>query len=397
MAQSTPVAATETELRRLVELARSKELTLSVYLKTVPSEITTEGVRLRLAALLDEEARELKGTSWEAPFQAEREAIQSYIRTLRPGGQGLAILSSQKAQLWRALWLPQPVEDQARFGPGAFVLPLLDMLDEFEPTALAFVERDKARLMVLAAGQIAEERRLEAEVPGMHKAGGGYSTGYRTSSMSREGGGGAADRRERHILVHAEQHFKRVVQELEIMRQRHGFHRLLVAGPSETRAQFKPHLSHELSRILIGELSADAHATDQQLRDLALERARQVERAEELKLVEDIVTRAQKQQGAIVGLDATLWALDRHELHLLALAGEADWDGHYCRNCDILLPLEDILCPHCSQKTIKVNLWKELPGFAMRNGVRLEIVHGEAASLLWGHDGIGGLLKLSRR
>ncbi|MCI0437975.1 MAG: hypothetical protein L0177_02460 [Chloroflexi bacterium] len=383
-------------MRKLIGLARSPELFLSVYLSTSPSQITTEGVRLRLAALLDEEQKEFEGTAWEAPLRSERESVESYVQTLRPGGQGLVILSSQEAQEGRALWLPQQVEYHARFGQGAYVLPLIDVLDEFEPVGLALVERDRSRLMALAAGQIVEERRLEAEVPGMHRAGGGYATGYRASSDIREAGGGAGDIRERHILVHAERHFKEVVGSLEEMGRHHGFRRLFVAGPTETRNLFKSHLSSELSRTLAGEFSVDAHATDQELRDLALEHNREVERREEIRLVEEIVTRAEKQQGAVVGLDATLWALNRHELHLLALAGEVDWDGHYCSTCDILLPLENVLCPQCNEMTRRIALWEEIPGFALRNGVRLEVVHGEAASLLWGYDGLGGLLRFTQ-
>jgi hypothetical protein len=44
---------------------------------------------------------------------------------------------------------------------------------------------------------------------------------------------------------------------------------------------------------------------------------------------------------------------------------------------------------------MKVRLWEELPGFALRRGVKLEVVHGEAASALWGYDGLGGLLRLT--
>jgi hypothetical protein len=83
-------------------------------------------------------------------------------------------------------------------------------------------------------------------------------------------------------------------------------------------------------------------------------------------------------------------------MHLLVLAGESSGEGSYCPNWEILLPPEDIACPQCDQKPQRVHLWEELPGIALRRGVRVEVVHGEAASLLWHRQSIGGLLKPER-
>jgi hypothetical protein len=114
-------------------------------------------------------------------------------------------------------------------------------------------------------------------------------------------------------------------------------------------------------------------------------------------LVEEVVTRASKRQGAVIGLDPTLWALNHRELHQLVLAGESDKEGRYCQGCDFILPLANTLCPQFSGKTFRVNLWEELPGFAMRRRIGLEVVHGEAAEMLWRHDGLGGQLKPTPR
>ncbi len=184
-----------------------------------------------------------------------------------------------------------------------------------------------------------------------------------------------------------------MLSDLEALHSAHHFRRLFILGPEETRAEFKPMLSHELASILAGELAVDAHASDHEVAQQVQEVARRIEREEEERLVEQVVTRFEKRRGAVAGLEPTLWALDCHELHLLVLAGEVEWDGHYCLACDLLLPGEDILCPRCSQRTLKVDLWEELPGYAMRHGVGVEIVHGQAASALWAYDGIGGLLK----
>jgi hypothetical protein len=148
-----------------------------------------------------------------------------------------------------------------------------------------------------------------------------------------------------------------------------------------------------LKELLAGDLSIDAHASDQEITRQALQAAREAERRKEVELVQEIITRAEKDQGAVTGTAPSLWAINHHQMHLLVLAGESSGLGGYCANCEILLPPEDIVCPQCDKKPQRVDLWEELPGFALRRGVRLEVVHGEAASLLWHYQSIGGLLK----
>jgi peptide chain release factor subunit 1 len=397
MTTTPPVQATKDVLKRVIQLSQAPQLFLTIYLPTDPAETSTEGIRLRIAAMLDNLASGLAGTSLEEPFGKERKVVEEYTRSIQPGASGLAIVSSLPAQEWEARWLPDPVEEHARFGTGAYVLPLMDLLDEWEPVGLAMVEKDKARLMVFAGGQIAEVKHLEAEVPGQHRAGGGTATHYQRSVQAYPGqhqaGGGASARFQRHIQVHVDRLFDEVVQELEDFHRRHSFRRLFIAGPSESVAQFRSHLPNPLKELLAGELAIDAHARDQQIMGQVLQAAREAERQEEMELVQEIITRAEKDQGAVTGTAPSLWAINRHQMHLLALAGESRGLGGYCANCELLLPPEDIVCPQCDQKPQQVDLWEELPGFALRRGIRLEVVHGEAASMLWHYQSIGGLLK----
>jgi len=59
--------------------------------------------------MLDGLASELAETPWERPLGEERNSVEEYTRSLRPGGRGLAIISSLPDQEWEALWLPDPV------------------------------------------------------------------------------------------------------------------------------------------------------------------------------------------------------------------------------------------------------------------------------------------------
>jgi hypothetical protein len=178
-----PKSSTADVLKELVSLGQSDDLYLSVYLPTNAWENTTEATRLQLASLLEGIASDLRGTSWETLFSDEKTTTDEYVRAVRPGGQGLAILSSRAAREWHAVWLPQPVPAYARFGHGAYVLPLVDLLDEMEPVCLAVIERSGARFLVAAAGSIVESKAVQSDVPRRQKAAGRESGGRGANAL----------------------------------------------------------------------------------------------------------------------------------------------------------------------------------------------------------------------
>ena len=393
MLSTAPVTATAESLNGLVSLARSPHLFLSVYLSFPTGDRATDGLRLLLATKLNGVAERVAGTALEAPFQQERPRVEGYVRSLRPGGPGLALLSSPEAKASYALWLPRPVADHARFGRGAYVLPVLDLLDELDTIGFARVSRDKALLMVVAAGRVEETLSLASDVPGKHKKGPGAAPRYSNPVLARQSGGGVADRYERHLDVHIAEHHQRAVQALEALDHRMPFRRLYLAGPSEPLAQFKSHLTRRLQDKLAGDLAVSARSGPERIRAQLLEAVQGAEHQKAVALIQDLITRAAKGQGAVAGMADTLFALARKRLHLLAMAGGMSQPGRSCLECALLLAPEATACPQCGRGTMKVDLWEELPGAALSQGVPLRVVHGEAASLLWHYDGIGGLLK----
>lgn len=388
MVDRTPARTSPKVLRELIALSQSPELFLSVYLPTAASA-KTGAAHLRLAALLDEVGENLPDAATAKKFRGERKLVESYVQELTPGGEALAILSSKEAGHWHALWLPAKVSARVRFGPGAYVLPLVDALDELEPVGIAIVTLRKARVMVLEAGQMTESRLLESDVSDKKRSG-----NYEVYASGRPKSASARARYERHLVADEENHLRRAAKELEELHRGRGFRRLFVAGSSEARRRFKALLPRELDQSLVREVAIDLHATDETVRSKVALAAEEAERKQELALVQEIITGAAKQRGAVAGRDETLWALNRHQLHLLALAPEMDQSGMWCQACDILLPPEDGACPQCQAKTQAIDLLEEIPRLAIKQGIQLEVVHGPAAAELWHQDGLGGILKM---
>jgi|GEM_PF-1547519 len=397
MQTSGPVKASAEALRGLIPLARSPQQFLSVYMQVPANDDTMNGLRLRLASRLENLAQELAGTPLAKAFTEERRALEGFVKSVRPGGSSLAIISSKEAGVWSAMWLPNSAEDHVRFGRGAYILPLVDALDEWEPVGLVEVHKDKARILVLEADRVSESHHFEADVPGKNRVGGGAGARYRPGSIGAEAqhsaGGGAAARYERHVQTHVDQHLKEVAHELDETVRRTNLRRIFVAGAVESRTQFRTHLNHELAAKLMGDLPVNPRGGDAALIGQLSQASRQAERDQELALIQEIVTRAEKNQGAVAGIAPTLAALQDRQVRTLVLAPETSQEGRQCPACERLLPPEDIVCPRCDAKTRRVNLWEELPAAAMSLDVALELVHGQAASDLWAYEGIGGLLK----
>ena len=103
MKTSAPVQATIDTLQAAINFASSSHLFLSIYLSSSAGEITTEGIRLKLTAMLDELSQNPSGTPWQESLREERKAVEGYVRSLRPGGPGLVILSSSQTKMGGAV------------------------------------------------------------------------------------------------------------------------------------------------------------------------------------------------------------------------------------------------------------------------------------------------------
>ncbi len=366
---------TEAAIKSLVPLASSSKTFLTVYLNT-GGETIPRNVQARIIDLLDRYGDRTPEPTQRHLLHRERTRLVSLLSSLRPIGPGLMLLSSEDADLLSAYWLPMAVPDHVRLGAGAHVLPLLDITDELEPVGVALVEKNKARLLAVALGRLIDAIHMEANVPGREKAGGWASARY-----------------QRHAEEMAEQHLKDAARQLDEFQRKHHFRRLFLGGPPEALAVFKEQLSTDMAQRVAGDLALDAHASNTDLALRVLEPAQAAERRDERALVEVLVTRSEKDAGAVTGPAATLESLRLHRIETLVLDPVVEQPGRMCRACDLLFSEETIVCPYCDHPTELVELREELPRQILGQDMKVELVHGDAASLLWDQGSIGAVLK----
>ena len=114
-----------------------------------------------------------------------------------------------------------------------------------------------------------------------------------------------------------------------------------------------------------------------------------VPRNVQARLVDMLWSSAQAYQGT--GVDAPLEALHNHELATLVLDPGIELSAALCPSCDRLASEAEVRCPVCEGEVETVDLREELPRHLHSGAVRLELVHGHAASVLREHGGIGGI------
>ena len=376
MADVTPTQgfADRAALERLIAQDGSTDPFVSLYLNTERESIP-RNLRERAIAALDGAAA--NGGAAGDVLRTERPRLEPLLEGLHPMGPGLGIFASEAGGVLEALWLPVPVHDHLRVGAGLYALPLMDQLDELEPVALAFVEKDKARLLVADAGRLAEAEHTHAGGGGEHRRSGRQS--------ARQFQGRSAQR--------AEDFAREVAAELEALRKEHPFRRLFLSGPKEPVTLLRKHLTAEQAGQVAGELALDAHASDAAMVEALIPHAREAERAAERTLVEGLVTAAAKKQNAVMGLTDTLAAFGEHKVSQVVLASDQPLDGHRCTACGLLTGRLSPRCIRCGGATEEVDLREVLPPVVRQSAVAVEVVHGDAASALREHGGLAGLLK----
>ncbi|MEX2431618.1 MAG: Vms1/Ankzf1 family peptidyl-tRNA hydrolase [Dehalococcoidia bacterium] len=380
MQAQSPVTATLTNVPHLIGLGKSSQLFLTAYLKTSRHEVINNELRAHVSNLLGAIAEEVETTPWRDAFREQRRRVEDFAESVRPGTDALVLCNSVDGEEFHALWLPEPVNDEVRFGPGAYVLPLMDLLDEWEPLVLAFVEKDQARLITAGAGQVDEIKEYHANVPGRHNEGGWSQRRY-----------------ERHTVVHIERHLEAVAKDLGAIVQPGGIRRVFLAGPVEPVKRFRNDLPPAVAGLVQEELPIDAHASPDDMIKRVLPAARQAERQEEEAVVEELVTRAEKNAQAVTGVNETMAAMNRHEVYKLAMSADINSDARYCMGSQLLFGPMGAHEEQCVGPVRNVWLRQELPCYALQRNVEIEIVHGDAARLLNQHGGVGGFIQSPRR
>ena len=366
------------QLRRLAELRLDRPVVLSLYLNLDPSEFATPPARkTAVRSLVDEAERRLRernGLSHEdrVALHASLERASNFLENELPtdGAHGVAVFSSQAADLFEALKLPRAVPNQVFIGYSPLVGPLA-RLERRERWCVALVNRRDARILRGSPESLREVEQIHDEVFGQHDQGGWSQARY-----------------QRGVEKEKDDHLKNTGDALMRHFKRQPFERLIVGGPREVVTAFESKLHQYLQERLAGRIEVDVEHSNP---DVVLEAARplleELERTRELEALERLGERG------VAGVEDVLPPLHERRVEILLLDEQfGGVPGVQCLVCG-WLGLDGDRCPADGSELIRLDdLTEAMIELSVQQAAELLPVRHERGALE-AHGGAAALLR----
>jgi peptide chain release factor subunit 1 len=291
------------------------------------------------------------------------EKIESYILSNKRGfKRGLAILSSQEKDFWQEFHLAVPIKNEIVIDSAPYIKPLLDILDNYQRYAILLVGKESARLFLVHLGEIEEYTEVHsADVPGRHKKGGWFALSEKSY--------------ERHTDYHVGLHLKDVLKELDSFLSGEYVGRMVIGGSEEAVVRVRTMLPQTTAAKIIGTFQAEMFANGKEILEKVEPILRSFEEEEDAETIDDLLTRAMKNENAVIGIENVLNALQEGRIMKLVVLEDYKNIGLSCVNCGNLAIQELSSCPYCKGEMQKVNYIVDLVAQkAVEQGAMVEVV-----------------------
>ncbi len=347
---------TDHELRELIQFI-SPAPVLSLYLNTDPSAGNKDAYRLRLRNLLKRV---------DLPQDVER--IEHYFQHEYDwAGHGVAVFSCAPENFFQTYSLAVPVRDLLHVSDRASVRQLTDLLDSYGGYGVVLVDKQGARVFHFHLGQLQEQEGVVGEAVKHVKRGG-------ASTVAGARGGTAGQTRYMEEVV--DRNMKEAMDFAVGFFEENKIRRILVGGSDENVKMFLNHLPKAWQSLVVGSFTMSMTATHADVLARAMQIGAEAELKRESHLIETLITSAAKKSGAVLGMEATLDALNNERVNTLVVLEGHQQSAYRCSVCTYLTLDPIRTCPHCGGEIFKVVDIVELAvNRSMRKGGDVEVVH----------------------
>lgn len=380
------------EISDLIEMDRQDVLSVSLDIdQTKPENQDAHpgysiwlrnSLRDHLQVLRKEDRRTLEESS---------SRMLTFLETNRLKGRGLVIFAAP--DLWRQYVLPFPVPNRMHYGRPD-VMPLLWAIDEYEPYAILFVDREHARILTAYLGEttVVEEEGLDLDTSDWRfKAG-------RQPTFTKGAGIGASRGAQRDTFdARVDDHIRRFWQGVADATERWlnslQIRRLIIGGPHEAATTVRELLPPRAREKLVGLVSVPGYAGEAEIQERTLPLALAEEHRRDAELVATVLEGATARTGAVVGRAATIDALLRGQALTVVAQRDLEGDAWRCTQCAHVSESALKACPVCGGDIEQIALVQLLPLLVRRGGATMEIVGTDAAEGLRPYGGIGAIFR----
>lgn len=347
---------TESELRELLRFI-SPDPVLSVYLNTDPSEGNKDSYRLRLRNLL-------KGVN----LPQDVDVIERYFQGEYDwSGRGVALFSCAPQNFFRVYPLALPVPDFVHVSDRPSVRVLADMLDSYGGYGVILIDKQGARAFSFHLGELQEQEGMMGEAVKRTKHGG-------ASTFPGRMGGIAG--RTRHQEEVVERNMKDAVDFSVNFFNEYRVRRILIGGTEDNVSQFRSLLPKAWQSLIIGSFPMNMNAGHAEVLTKAMQVGQEVEKKRTAQLIQDLVTKAAKGSGAVVGVEPTLQEINRERVSTLVVIQGYQQPAYRCKECSYLTSEPHRTCSNCGGELFSIpDAIDVAVSRTMRRGGDVEVVH----------------------
>jgi hypothetical protein len=374
-----------TQLQRLSEL---QPPLLTIYLNMGPAHGSPTVSQAAHLAWLKNAAKPFAMTIPPAElqlFQSQLHRVEEFIAQSEAQTGSLVLFACP--EVWEEVRLPFAVEPELHWGK-ANLTQLFWIVGEHKPGGIVAVDRVSARFFKYWCGEITQiaETDFQIDISQWKKK----ELGHQARPGIQKTYGTQRDTFEHRKDAQYARRLRRVAKQAEKFCESECLPSLFLVGSDRLIRPIHKAFSREFqpSVFLIDEDLAK-FPLDQLEKHLA-PKISTWQREWESAQVERLIG---NERGAVVGLDETLYLLQNGKVRSLLIAQGFDATLRQCLNCGLVDHSGDPACFLCRSSRQDVAFRSVLPSLALKQGVKIETVSGDAADRLQAAGGVGAWLR----
>jgi peptide subunit release factor 1 (eRF1) len=381
MAESIPLSVQPLSQRMeiLAALEPSPFPVISLYLSLTPNQNGREDNAQFVRKVFKERVNALPQQSPERDsFERDAQRISEYLSSERDASwQGLAIFASSGAELFEAIPLETPFDDNWLFvGSVPHLYPLAKLIDTYPRYAAVALDTNKARILVFSLAATERDEQIISDKTRRNSQGGWSQARYQ--------------RRVEDMHMH---HMKDVAEALDKVVREENINQIVIAGDEVAVPKLRDQLPKHLDDKIIDVIKLQRHAQAASILEDTLASIRANAAESDADKVQELFDEWQSGGLGVAGPEATLRAFEMGQVEELIITSSVD----------TLKPVQklpqdsaadmraDTSAPQGALDEGRLNLSAELIKRAQQTAARIRFI--EDATLLEEVGGVGALLR----
>ena len=293
------------QLDSLAAFEQSPYPVVSLYLNTQPGSTGKDQYQTFVRKEFAARSRTYRDHSPEREsLDKDLERISRYLETeLQPSANGVAIFACSAGELFDAVQLTAPIQRHSLYiGDQPHLYPLARLESQYPRYAAVLTDTNSARILVVATGEVVDERELK---------------GVKTRRTSQ--GGWSQARFQRHLENFHLQHVKEVVDVLDRIVQEEGIEQIVVAGDEVVTPLLREQMPKRLAEKIVDQVRLEAAAPADEILRMTLEAMKKSDQASDIEAVDSVVGAYRAGGLGVVGPEETLEALIQGQVDTLLI------------------------------------------------------------------------------